>query len=101
MSQNLISSLNLVHRVVEAAVAYTIARMQVLERIAGNPVGISYQIHGPVAALMARNLPSVNFNSVHGLRKGRRNKSGLSLNGIGGTACKRDSRLPRATMIMS
>ncbi len=40
-SAKLVPSLDLVHRVTEAANAYTIARMRILESIPGNPIGIS------------------------------------------------------------
>jgi len=39
----LVPSLDLVHRVTDVAAAYTIARMQVLEAIPGNPIGIAYR----------------------------------------------------------
>src|SRR5579862_9778582 len=70
-SANLLPSLDLVHRSVATELAYTLSRMQVLERIPGNPIGIAYRRieNGPVA-LMARHLPSPFFNSVVGLRAG-------------------------------
>jgi ribosomal protein S18 acetylase RimI-like enzyme len=64
-------SLDLVHRVTDAATAYTIARMRSLERIPGNPIGIEVRTIDNVAALMAQNLPSPAFNSVTGLRPGQ------------------------------
>ena len=67
----LVPSLDLVHRVTEAAAAYTIARMQVLEGIPGNPIGIAYRRLDNAVALMARHLPSPAFNSVVGLRQGQ------------------------------
>jgi ribosomal protein S18 acetylase RimI-like enzyme len=70
-TQRLVPSLDLVHRVTEAAAAYTIARMRVLERIPGNPIGIFIQERDNVVALMARHLPSPPFNSVVGLREGQ------------------------------
>jgi ribosomal protein S18 acetylase RimI-like enzyme len=70
-SRRLVPSLDLVHRVSEATEAYTVARMGVLERIPGNPVGIAYRTIGNVAALMARHLPSPFFNKVVGLRRGQ------------------------------
>jgi GNAT superfamily N-acetyltransferase len=64
-------SVDLARRVTEAATAYTVARMQVLERIPGNPIGIAYQAFDNVTALSARHLPSASFNSVRGLRAGQ------------------------------
>jgi GNAT superfamily N-acetyltransferase len=70
-STRLISSLEIVHRVDDAALAYTLARMKVLERIPGNPVGIAWRTLDGATALMAKNLPSASFNSVVGIRKGQ------------------------------
>jgi GNAT superfamily N-acetyltransferase len=64
-------SIELIHRVVKAATAYTISRMRILEQIPGNPVGIGYQKIGDATALSALNLPSSSFNSVVGLRAGQ------------------------------
>jgi len=64
-------SREVIDRVIDADVAYTISRMQVLERIPGNPIGIAYsRIDERIAALMARHLPSPSFNRVVGLRAG-------------------------------
>ena len=67
----LVPSLDLVHRVTDVAAAYTIARMQVLEAIPGNPIGIAYRKFDNAVALMAKHLPSPAFNSVVGLRQGQ------------------------------
>ena len=67
----LVPSLDLVHRVIAVDTAYTLARMRVLERIPGNPIGISYRGMDNVTALTARNLPSLAFNRVVGLRRGQ------------------------------
>jgi ribosomal protein S18 acetylase RimI-like enzyme len=72
----MVPSLELVHRVTDAALAYTIARMRILESIPGNPVGIAIQRRDNVAALMARHLPSPPFNSVVGLRAGQAERIG-------------------------
>jgi hypothetical protein len=72
----MVPTLELVHRVTDVAVAYTIARMRVLEAIPGNPLGIAIQRRDNVAALMARHLPSPPFNSVVGLRAGQANRIG-------------------------
>jgi GNAT superfamily N-acetyltransferase len=66
-----ITSLDTIQRVIDADIAYTISRMQVLEQIPGNPIGIAYRkIDDRVAALMAKHLPSHSFNRVVGLRAG-------------------------------
>jgi hypothetical protein len=68
-SDNLLPSLDLVQRVLSADAAYTIFRMQVLERLPGNPIGIAYRwVDETVVALAARFLPS--FTRVIGLRSG-------------------------------
>ena len=67
----MITSLETIERVIDADVAYTIARVQVLERMPGNPIGIAYRrIDGHTTALMAKHLPSPSFNRVVGLRAG-------------------------------
>jgi GNAT superfamily N-acetyltransferase len=66
----MVPSLDLIHRVDEAATAYTIARMRVLEGIPGNPIGIAVRATDNVFALMAQHLPSPAFNAVTGLRRG-------------------------------
>ncbi len=67
-------SLDLVRRAVEVDAAYTLARMRVLERLAGNPIGIGYQCLENVTAFLAKNLPSHWFNRVVGLRGGQADK---------------------------
>jgi GNAT acetyltransferase-like protein len=68
MSHSLIASLDIVRRVLAAEISYTISRMQVLERIPGNPLGIAYRwIDDQAVALMAR-LPA--FCRVVGMRAG-------------------------------
>ena len=42
----LVPSLDLVRRTVRTEAAYTLSRLQVLERLPGNPVGVAYQM-GP------------------------------------------------------
>lgn len=65
----LVPSADLVRRTVAVETAYTLSRLQVVERIPGNPVGIAYrQLDHGVTALMARHLPY--FNTVTGLRAG-------------------------------
>jgi hypothetical protein len=66
-----IASLDLIHRAIDVDIAYTISRLQVLERLPNNPIGVAYQrIAGRIAALMARHIPSPSFNRVVGLRAG-------------------------------
>lgn len=67
----LIPSIDLARRVNAAATAYTLARMRILERIPGNPVGVSYQTIDNVTAMAAQYLPSASFNCVRGLRAGQ------------------------------
>jgi ribosomal protein S18 acetylase RimI-like enzyme len=68
LSPRLVPSVELVHRVTDVALAYTLARMKVLERIPGNPIGIAYRTIGDATALSALHLQSPSFNSVVGLR---------------------------------
>ena len=64
-------SIDLIRRTLAAEDAYTLSRLKVLERIPGNPVGVSYRaVADGVIAMMARRLPSPSFNSVRGLRAG-------------------------------
>jgi hypothetical protein len=67
----MITTLDRIRRTIEAENAYTLSRLQVLERIPGNPVGIEYrQVDEGVIARMARYLPVPHFNGVVGLRAG-------------------------------
>jgi GNAT superfamily N-acetyltransferase len=64
-------SLEQIRRTLDAELAYTISRLQVLERIPGNPVGVAFRrIDDGAVALMARHLPVPDFNSVVGLSSG-------------------------------
>lgn len=67
----LVPSLDLVHRITAVVAAYTVARMRILERIPGNPIGIAVRPVDTAVALMARHLPSLPFNTVVGLRAGQ------------------------------
>jgi GNAT superfamily N-acetyltransferase len=60
--------IDLIHRAIGASTAYTIARMKILERIPGNPVGVDTLKVGDATALSAWNFPSTSFNAVVGLR---------------------------------
>lgn len=70
-SPRLAPSVELGRRATGAALAYTLARMKVLESIPGNPIGIAYRTIGDATALSAHHLPSPSFNRVVGLRCGQ------------------------------
>jgi hypothetical protein len=64
-------SLERIRRTVRTELSYTVSRLQVLERIADNPVGVAFRrIDDDAVALMAEYLPVPDFNSVVGLRSG-------------------------------
>jgi GNAT superfamily N-acetyltransferase len=66
MNEIPVPSLDLVRRTLAADIAYTVSRMQVLERIPGNPIGIAYRwFDDGAVALMAHLLPA--FARVVGL----------------------------------
>jgi len=68
---NLIPSIDLVHRVLDAEASYTLSRLEILERLPGNPIGVAHRRIGDAGiAMMARHLPSPAFNSIRGLRAG-------------------------------
>jgi len=62
----LISSLETVQRTLSADIAYTMSRMKVLERLPGNPVGISWRWIDDTAVALMSYLPA--FSRVVGLR---------------------------------
>jgi GNAT superfamily N-acetyltransferase len=65
------ASLDLIHRAIDVDIAYTVSRLQVLERLPDNPIGVAYRrIDDHIAALIARHIPSPSFNRVVGLRAG-------------------------------
>lgn len=66
-----IASVALSRRLTRVNIAYTIARMKVIEARSGQPVGI--RRFGDAAALLARQVPSPHFNAVVGLREGQEN----------------------------
>ena len=70
MTAPLVPSIELIRRTTGCEVSYTLSRMRVLERIAGNPIGIAYRKVGNGWALMARHLPVPSFNAVIGLAPG-------------------------------
>jgi len=60
-----------VRRTVAAELAYTIARLTVVQRQPGNPFGVAFRrIDDNAVALIARHIPVPSFNSVVGLRAG-------------------------------
>jgi GNAT superfamily N-acetyltransferase len=66
-----VASRDLIDRIMAADAAYTVSRLQVLERIPGNPIGVAYRrLEGRIVALVARHIPSPSFNRVIGLRAG-------------------------------
>lgn len=66
-----IASIELSRRLTRVNIAYTIARMKVIEERPGNPFGIEFREIDGVTALMGRHLPIPIFNSVIGLREGQ------------------------------
>lgn len=67
----LLPSLDKVRRTLATEAAYTLARLQVLERIPGNPIGVAWRLlNDGVVAMMARHLPVPGFNAVIGLGAG-------------------------------
>ena len=61
-------------RLTQVNIAYTIARMKVIEARSGEPVMV--RRFADAAALMARQVPSPHFNAVVGLRDGQENLVG-------------------------
>jgi GNAT superfamily N-acetyltransferase len=68
MNQGLLPSLDLVRQTLAADIAYTISRMQVLERLPGNPLGIAYRWFDDRAVALMGRLPG--FARVVGLDVG-------------------------------
>jgi len=67
----IVPSVETIQRTLDCEVAYTLSRLQVLERIEGNPVGVAHCRAGQNGwALAARHLPVPSFNAVIGLRAG-------------------------------
>lgn len=66
-----VPSSELIARTVRLEADYTLARLRVLERLSGNPVGVAYRAFGASAiAMKARFLPVPSFNMVYGLDAG-------------------------------
>jgi len=68
------SPVELCRRLTRVNIAYTVARMKVIEARSGQPVEV--RRFGDAAALMARQVPSPHFNAVVGLRGGQENLVG-------------------------
>ncbi|MEQ7005540.1 GNAT family N-acetyltransferase [Actinopolymorpha sp. B17G11] len=65
----LLPSLDLIRQTIIVETAYTLARLRILERLPGNPIGVAYRhVDDGVVAMMARHIPG--FNAVTGLRSG-------------------------------
>jgi hypothetical protein len=92
-------SVELTHRVIEAATAYTISRMRIVERIPGNPVGIARRKVGDAIALGALNLPSRPSMAVWDSASGRRVRSNRWCNAIASVDSEPGWKLPPVTMI--
>jgi ribosomal protein S18 acetylase RimI-like enzyme len=69
-----VTPVELGRRLLRVNIAYTIARMKVIEARSGQPIGVRRL--GDAAALMARQVPSPHFNAVVGLRGGQENLVG-------------------------
>ena len=67
----LLTSPERIRRTVGTESAYTLARLGVLERLPGNPVGVATREVDGIVATMARHLPVASFNAVTGLCAGQ------------------------------
>ena len=69
---DILPSAELIDRTLEIENNYTISRMQVLESLSGNPVGITFRhVGGSAVGMMAKHFPNPNFNKIVGLRRGQ------------------------------
>jgi len=72
MPSDILPSPELIDRTLQIENAYSISRMQVLESLPGNPVGIAFrQIGGAAVGMMAKHFPNPNFNKITGLGAGQ------------------------------
>jgi ribosomal protein S18 acetylase RimI-like enzyme len=69
-----IATIELSRRLMRVGIAYTIARMKVIEARSGEPVEVRHL--GDAVALLTRQVPSPHFNAVVGLREGQENLVG-------------------------
>src|SRR5476649_1618388 len=86
--EKLIPTLDLVHRALAAETAYTVSRMQVLERIPGNPIGIAVRrLDDGAVALMARHRSTESSGCAPGMRRrSRRSRRGIASTGWRGVS---------------
>jgi ribosomal protein S18 acetylase RimI-like enzyme len=79
-------------RLMRVDIAYTVARMRVIEARPANPFGVAFREANGVTALMARSIPVPSFNRIIGLRDGHQALfAGLDdWYGAHGVACRVD-----------
>lgn len=69
---DVLPSSELIDRTLRIENNYTISRMQVLQNLPGNPVGIGFRhIGGTAVGMMAKHFPNPNFNKIVGLSGGQ------------------------------
>jgi ribosomal protein S18 acetylase RimI-like enzyme len=72
MPNDVLPSAKLIERTLRIENSYTVSRMQVLESLPGNPVGVAFRpIGGTAVGLMAKHFPNPNFNKIVGLGRGQ------------------------------
>jgi hypothetical protein len=72
MPTDILPSAELIDRTLGIENSYTISRMQVLESLPGNPVGVQFRhIGGTAVGMMAKHFPNPNFNKIVGLADGQ------------------------------
>jgi hypothetical protein len=72
MPSDILPSSQLIDRTLRIENAYTVSRMQVLQSLPGNPVGVAFrEIGGTAIGLMAQHFPNPNFNKIVGLAAGQ------------------------------
>jgi GNAT superfamily N-acetyltransferase len=64
-----LASAGLLHRLTQVGIAYTVARMRVIEARSGQPIGVRH--YDDAVALLCRQVPSPHFNAVVGLLGGQ------------------------------
>jgi hypothetical protein len=72
MPFDVLPSSELIDRTLKIETSYTVSRMQVLESLPGNPVGIAFRpVGGTAVGMMAQHFPNPNFNKIVGLAGGQ------------------------------
>jgi hypothetical protein len=72
MPSDILPSADLIDRTLRIENAYTVSRMQVLQGLPGNPVGVAFrEIGGAAIGLVAQSFPNPNFNKIVGLAAGQ------------------------------